>query len=264
MIFKMAAARSLNCGAPISSVCCFVDGVLANNGIKHLAARGISTTSVFMKNTPRTVGVPAWAKAAQRRRRSLIKLDKPKTVEQIEAEYRLSNETNKLDFFTTTKNSRPQFSEVENEDEKPQISLTRNKTAFVCYHPPRKDPNALLFSKEAFERPWWHLTQDEVKDFKDSLDPEEAKEVKELRQKDPKIWTVNSLSRLFKVKPLAIVKIAPLTDEQKYEIEIERKLLKQWSDYKRKEYRANQELERQRYIQETRGEAMNLALGIKA
>jgi hypothetical protein len=33
----------------------------------------------------------------------------------------------------------------------------------------------------------------------------QAKEAKELRQKDPKLWTVNSLSRLFKVKPSAIV-----------------------------------------------------------
>lgn len=87
-------------------------------GIKLLTTRGISTTPVFMKTNPRTVGVPAWAKAAQRRRRSLVKLDKPKTVEQIEAEYRLSNETTKLDFYTSTKNTRPKPSEVENEDNK--------------------------------------------------------------------------------------------------------------------------------------------------
>ncbi|KAK3755014.1 hypothetical protein QZH41_011058, partial [Actinostola sp. cb2023] len=126
----------------------------------------------------------------------------------------------------------------------PQFSLTKDQTAFVCYHPTRQDPKALLFSKEAYERPWWHLTPDEVKDFKDNLDPEEIKEAKVLRQKDPKLWTVNSLSRLLKVKPLAIVLNAPLTEEQKYEIEIERKLIHQWSDYKRKEYRANQELVR--------------------
>ena len=37
---------------------------------------------------------------------------------------------------------------------------------------------------------------------------------------------------------------APLTEEQKYEVEVERQVLKRWSDYKRREYRANQELVR--------------------
>jgi len=71
------------------------------------AVRCISTTCVCLKKTPRTVGVPAWAKAAQRRRKSLSRLDKPKTIEHIQAECRLGIDNVKLDFFTGTRNERP-------------------------------------------------------------------------------------------------------------------------------------------------------------
>ena len=38
---------------------------------------------------------------------------------------------------------------------------------------------------------------------------------------------------------------APLSDEQKFEVEVEQKLLNEWTDIKRKTYRANQELVRE-------------------
>ena len=41
---------------------------------------------------------------------------------------------------------------------------------------------------------------------------------------------------------------APLSDEQKFEVEVEQKLLNEWTDIKRKTYRANQELVREAEI----------------
>lgn len=65
--------------------------------------RTVSTTQPCLKRTPHTVGVPAWAKATQRRRRSLARLQRPKTIEKIQAEYRLANDPTELNLYTTTR-----------------------------------------------------------------------------------------------------------------------------------------------------------------
>ncbi|XP_048580101.1 uncharacterized protein LOC116612487 [Nematostella vectensis] len=236
------------------------DRSLITRGLFLSSSNNISTSSCDLKKTPHTVGVPAWAKAAQRRWRSLTKLDKPKTKEQIEAEYLLSNNPEKLDFYTSTKNAKPKDTTTDNE---PEMVLTKNRKAFVIYHPKKHDPHELLYSKDATITPWWELSADEVKNYRDTLTDEEVSEARKLRSKDPLLWTVNALSRLYKAKPLVVMLAAPLTDEQKEEVEIERKLLQQWSDYKRKYYRANQEVERQNYFEKTRGLEMNRALGLK-
>ena len=63
----------------------------------------ISTSSPHQKSGPKTVGVPAWAKAVQRRRRSVMRLHKPKSMEQIQAEYRVANDPLELSVYTTTR-----------------------------------------------------------------------------------------------------------------------------------------------------------------
>ena len=48
------------------------------------------------------------------------------------------------------------------------------------------------------------------------------------------------------VTPAFLLRLAaPLSDEQKFEVEVEQKLLNEWTDIKRKTYRANQELVRE-------------------
>ena len=55
--------------------------------------------------------------------------------------------------------------------------------------------------------------------------------------------TVYSFTR---VTPAFLLRLAaPLSDEQKFEVEVEQKLLNEWTDIKRKTYRANQELVRE-------------------
>ena len=49
-----------------------------------------------------------------------------------------------------------------------------------------------------------------------------------------------------RVTPVFLLRLAaPLSDEQKFEVEVEQKLLNEWTDIKRKTYRANQELVRE-------------------
>lgn len=214
--------------------------------------RNISTSQLCHKKTPHTVGVPAWAKAAGRRRKVLAKMEKPKSDEQIKAEVNLANDPTELSLYTTTRGvSLPGHKEDDSQIEKPKITMSADKTMFVCYHPAKPFP--LQFSEEVDTRQWWQKDGEHVKEYRDSLTDEEKKEVIGLRKSDPKLWTVNALSHLLKVKPLAVMLAAPLSDEQKFELEVEHKLLNEWPEIKRKTYRANQELERLRYYQSTRG-----------
>lgn len=68
-----------------------------------MLVRNISTSQLCHKKTPHTVGVPAWAKAAGRRRKVLAKMEKPKSDEQIKAEVNLANDPTELSLYTTTR-----------------------------------------------------------------------------------------------------------------------------------------------------------------
>ncbi|PFX21284.1 uncharacterized protein LOC111335782 [Stylophora pistillata] len=213
----------------------------------------LSTSQVCHKKTPHTVGVPAWAKAGLRRKKVLLEMKKPKSEKQIQAEFNLENDPTELNLYTTTrKGPLPEYTaDSESRIEKAKITMSADKTMFVCYHPAKPFP--LQFSKDIGYHVWWHQDTDYTENYRDHLTKEEVVEVKKLRGEDPKVWTVIALSRMLEVKPLAILLAATLTDEQKFELEVERKLLNEWSVSKRKIYRANQELERLRYYQETRG-----------
>ena len=56
------------------------------------------------KGRPGTVGIPAWAKAANKRRAQLLLVEKKKTPDQMQAEVRLADVgSNKSDFLTTSR-----------------------------------------------------------------------------------------------------------------------------------------------------------------
>ena len=82
-------------------------------------SRHISMTQLCHKKTPHTVGVPAWAKAAGRRRKVLAKMEKPKSDEQIKAEFNLANDSTELSLYTTTRGGPPSnFNEEDSQIEK--------------------------------------------------------------------------------------------------------------------------------------------------
>lgn len=182
----------------------------------------------------------------------LLEMKKAKSEKQIQAEFNLANDPTELNLYTTTRRGPlPEYTaDTDSQIEKPKLTMSTDKTMFVCYHPAKSFP--LQFSKEVGYHVWWHQDTDYTENYRDHLTKREVQEVKTLRAEDPKLWTVIALSRMLEVKPLAILLAAPLTDEQKFEVEVERKLLNEWTLSKRKIYRANQELERLRYYQETR------------
>ena len=58
----------------------------------------------MLKSRPSTAGIPAWAKAANKRRAQVLLLEKKKTPAQMQAEVRLADvESNKSDFLTTSR-----------------------------------------------------------------------------------------------------------------------------------------------------------------
>lgn len=69
-----------------------------------VASRLISSCTPALKRRPGTVGVPAWAKAANKRRAQVLLLEKTKTPAQLQAEMRLADvESKKSDFMTTSR-----------------------------------------------------------------------------------------------------------------------------------------------------------------
>ena len=84
-----------------------------------ILVRNISTTQLCLKKTPHTVGVPAWAKAAGRRRKVLAKMEKPKSDKQIRAEFNLANDPTEFSLYTTTRGGPlPGYNEEDSQIEK--------------------------------------------------------------------------------------------------------------------------------------------------
>lgn len=93
--------------------------------------QNISTTGLCHKKTPHTVGVPAWAKAAGRRRKVLAKMEKPKSDKQIKAEFDLANDPKELSLYITTRRGPlPGFNEDDSQIEK-YVSETMSKYFFM-------------------------------------------------------------------------------------------------------------------------------------
>ena len=84
--------------------------------------RNISTTQLCLKKTPHTVGVPAWAKAAGRRKKVLAKMEKPKSEKQIQADFNLANDPTQLSLYTTTRRGPlPGYNEEDSQIEKYEL-----------------------------------------------------------------------------------------------------------------------------------------------
>lgn len=69
-----------------------------------IASRSFHITAFLEKRqSPRTVGIPAWKKAAIDRKRFVAKLKQPKSEETIKAEIRLKNKDEEFSMFTTSR-----------------------------------------------------------------------------------------------------------------------------------------------------------------
>ena len=71
---------------------------------KGILLQGICTTvHLGKRQSPRTVGIPAWKKAAIDRKQFVAKLRKPKSEETIKAEIRLQQKEKEFSMFTTSR-----------------------------------------------------------------------------------------------------------------------------------------------------------------
>ena len=110
--------------------------------------------------------------------------------------------------------------------------VTKNKDLFVCHHPRALTP----FSQTT---PLHHEVE-----IRPSLTTEESKMVDKLRNKDPFIWSIGTLAKLFNVSRLTIRRAASLSSEKKNELKNESAVLKGAKHFKRKKLLKKREEER--------------------
>jgi len=216
--------------------------------------RGFCITAHLEKRqSPRTVGIPAWRKAAIDRKQFVARLRKPKSEETIKAEIRLREKDQEFTFFTTSRiRNIPKEKEVATRIQ-PEVFLSKDRNTIICYHPAPNYPKEK--TKIAWERPSWYGDRFVVKEYSDSLTEEQVEEAKKLREVNSKLWTASVLGHMFKVKAEVVNEQLPLTQDQQFEKDVEKKLLYEWGKIRRLEYKKYQNREILEYIRETRGEA---------
>lgn len=121
-------------------------------------------------------------------------------------------------------------------------TLTNNERIIVCHHP---KVETHFSSSKPLGPP-----KPGMADRRKSLLPKEAAMVKQLRNEDPFIWTVNTLASLFNVSKFLISQAAWLSEEKREEIKKESQLLERLSFYKRKKYLEKREEERKRKLED--------------
>ncbi|XP_065066700.1 uncharacterized protein LOC135692488 [Rhopilema esculentum] len=211
-----------------------------------------TSISLDKRQSPRTVGIPAWRKASIDRKEFVSKLRKPKSEETIKAEMRLEKQEKDLSLFTSSRiRNLPKEKETVNRLQ-PEVFLSRDENTVVCYHPVPNYPKEK--TRLSWERPSWFGEPNVVSLYSDEMTMAQEDEARKLRDSDPRLWTASTLGHMMKVKPSIINDKIPLTSEQRFELEIEKKLLLEWGKEKRQDYTKYQILEILDYIRETRGE----------
>ncbi|CAB3989324.1 Hypothetical predicted protein [Paramuricea clavata] len=208
--------------------------------------RLISTCNTASKSRPSTVGVPAWAKAANKRQAQVLLLEKKKTPTQMQAEVRLADvKSNKSDFLTTSRVGVHKPKE-KTTDQANRMTLSTSGEMFVFYHAKQDYPVQHSKAVNTIEIPQEDSSSN---DNTNSLSESQVVEIKLLQRRDPKLWTVDVLSDMYKVNPLAIINAAPLSPDQQLHLEVEQDFLATLSDYEKKEYSYFKNNERRKQLQ---------------
>lgn len=120
--------------------------------------------------------------------------------------------------------------------------MSRDRQIIVCVHPTRPTP----ISESKPLRP----LNPSVQALRDALTPEEVKVVRRLRAVDGALWTVNTLARHFNVRRRVISEVAPASLERQRELDEEKAKMAAMRPYKRKLYKAQKQMERQKRLEE--------------
>ncbi|XP_046841290.1 uncharacterized protein LOC124435398 [Xenia sp. Carnegie-2017] len=222
-----------------------VDKLLLNYFSRFKVGRKLfSTSSTSLKGRRGTVGIPSWAKAANKRRAQVILLDKEKTPAQFDAEIRLADDkSTKFDFFTTSRVGvhKPNASNVM---ENGKSISTSNGNMIIFYHP-RKNYSSEDIERNSNDLLHKDLSQDQRASH---LTDTQISEIRSLRKLDPKLWTVDMLANMYKVEPLDISDVAPLNTSQQLHLEVEQEFLATLSDYEKVEYSYFKDNERKKQL----------------
>lgn len=223
------------------------------NRLLFSSKRQICTTSVLDKRqSPLTIGTPAWKKAAIARKSLVTQLRKPKSLETIEAEMKLENRPVDLNIYTTTIIRRLPEDKAPITRLQPEIFMSKDDRTVICYHPAALYPREK--TRESWERPKWYGSLYDIAEYSDSFTEEQESEAKSLIESDAKLWNVTALGHMLHVKPVIISEKFPQSQEQISELKLEQNMLREWGKVKRMDYRKYQNQERIEYVRKTRGE----------
>jgi len=233
---------------------------LALNSSKQGALNFSTSTCLCKRQSPRTVGVMGWFKAARRRLDHERKMkEKPKTPVQLEAEVRLQQQEG-IEFLTTNRVKYRMSEDGNKLAIKPEVMLSKDRQTVICYHPPPKQfPFHFTAAAEAGAR-WQGIATD---DYEETLSEEQIIEVKMLRIEDPKLWTVRSLANMMQVKPDVIRPHARLDEKLQEAVKVQRQLYNAMVLSERKKIRQRELWERVQYVKDTRGDAQAQAFSAR-
>jgi len=223
----------------------------AFNSTKQGALNFSTSTCLCKRQSPRTVGVMHWFKAARRRMDHERKMkEKPKTAMQLESEVRLQQQEG-IEFLTTNRVKYRMKEEDNKLNIKPEVMLSKDKQTIICYHPPPKQfPFQYTVAAEAGGR-WQRIATD---DYEETLTEEQLIELRLLRVENPKLWTVRSLANMMNVKPEVIRPHARLDESLQESVRVERQLYNAKVLSERKKIRQRELWERVQYVKDTRGD----------
>ena len=197
-----------------------------------IGSRPISTVSPALKSRPSTVGIPAWAKAANKRRAQVLLVQKKKTPSQMQAELRLADlESNKSDFLTTSRVGVHKCQKKTTEGSR--MATSTNGEMFMFSHPKQDYPAEHTKAVSTSELVGHNTLPN---GYSNSLSESQIADIRLLQKLDPKLWSVDILSDMYKVTPLAIINSCPLNSDQQLQLEVEQDFLASLSDYEKKEY----------------------------
>merc|ERR1719494_1057995 len=107
---------------------------LALNSSKQGALNFSTSTCLCKRQSPRTVGVMGWFKAARRRLDHERKMkEKPKTPVQLEAEVRLQQQEG-IEFLTTNRMKYRMSEDGNKLAIKPEVMLSKDRQSFATIH----------------------------------------------------------------------------------------------------------------------------------
>jgi len=222
---------------------------------EHLVAgKFFSTSSCVSKKTPHTIGTMSWVKAS-RRRKYLEKgmKEKPRGDHQIIKENILARTEPQIEFLTTSRTKTRMNEDVMHQYlVEPTVFLSKDQQTIICYHPPSK-PVPEHFTKRATSSKVLGIPDREFDNFKETMTKEQIEEAKQLREKDPSLWTANTLAIMMQVKPNVISESVPLSRDLALAVRAEKKLFDGMSVNNRKKFKDLQTWERMKYVEETRG-----------